>query len=688
MSRRLNNSFDEDTNTWLREHADDLKSIEDARHLKANPVDDPLDEDTTTTVAADPPCAACGRPIFEEFVDVGRPGFCARKGCKKKCLKVEKEQAKFEREQADPGAAAKPKPAKARRKRAVRDDYDLEDSEPEFRDAVDDMRGLEYKVFVEDPLEAERLEKEYRKEFGDGLKTSSTEKEIDEPDFVDEGEDKEFDDALEEKPEEDPEGTKTSRTKVKPKSTARIFADGEGLVPIASDFSGDDDLPLLVRVRAGKVPPSPIRPKLAFVDYVKPKHCEVHGAEKCAECFPPGDAVLAFREQQAKVRKLKEQREEEIYAAKVARGEIIPPPKDEIEAMEQEAARTLKARLEKEEMEKRKIVRKRRPKFKPKETPNLRLRYKFATRQVADVMDIPLFNKPFQVPNRSLLYEPTSIFHEWYRQLKKNAEDRGLLDIRDARRRGDQRYEDYTRWQTEWEVIDGKPTVVTAEYIRPEFVMGIDGVAHFVDPVEAEALVAAGVAVSTTEESEPADPFITKVPTPKKIKRRFGVKTPRQKSPSTYGEMINMLPYRQETMLTIEERNFYKDYAARNLTRKELEEKYGEKTDDEILLLENRAIKWAVKLRLLEPPLEEFEPDWERMLDEDIAFDIRMISKSGGAYIGGRVHAGKLNRYGKTMKLNSFRTRPLRQEVQGYGDSGSNDTSRPDFDDYGEDSAA
>ena len=65
-------------------------------------------------------------------------------------------------------------------------------------------------------------------------------------------------------------------------------------------------------------------------------------------------------------------------------------------------------------------------------------------------------------------------------------------------------------------------------------------------------------------------------------------------------------------MITPEERAFYKDYANRNMTRKQVEEKHGEKTDDEILLLENRAIKWAFKLCLLEIPLQEFEPDWER----------------------------------------------------------------------------
>jgi hypothetical protein len=696
MSPRINNNntFDDDTNDWLREHADHLKGIEGARHLKANPIEDPLGEDKPAA-PADPQCTACGGPIFEEFVDLKHPEVCTRPKCQKRRRKRAKELAKFERERAEganPGAAkpaptSKSKPAQATRRRAVRDDYDLEGSE--FRDAVDDMNDLAHKFFVEDPLEREKEEEDRRKDFGEDLNSSGAETEIgDEVDEVDD----DFDETPEEEGE-DPEGTDTRRTRVEPtkrKPPKRVFADGEGIVPIASDLGGDDDLPLLVRVRKGYRPPAQPRPGPARrCSSSEPlKSCEAHGVAKCPTCFPESDAVRAFREQREKLKALWEAQEEERYLEMVRLGEIVPPPKNETEAMEQGAARITKERLEKEEMAKRKIVRKRRPKFEPKETPNLRLRYKFMPRQVADVLDIPLFNEPFSVLNRSLLYDPASIFHSWYGQLKKDMEDRGLVDIRDARRRGDQRYEDYTRWQTEWEVIDGKPTVVTSEdrYVRPEFVM-IDGVAHFVDPVEADALAAAGVAVPVTEETEPADLFITKTPMPTKIKRRVGVKTPRQKSPSTYGEMINMLPYRLDVMITPEERAFYKDYAARNLTRKGLEEKYGEKTDDEILLLENRAIKWAVKLRLLEPPLEEFEPDWERLLDEDIEADKRMISKTGGACIGGRVISGKLNRYGKTTKLNSFRTPPIR-EGSGYGDSGSEGRWSPDYDDFGDESAA
>ena len=47
------------------------------------------------------------------------------------------------------------------------------------------------------------------------------------------------------------------------------------------------------------------------------------------------------------------------------------------------------------------------------------------------------------------------------------------------------------------------------------------------------------------------------------------------------------------------------------------------------------------------------------MKDND--FDKVLISKTRGESIGGHIEAGKLNRYGQRMALNSFRTAPLRE---------------------------
>jgi hypothetical protein len=416
------------------------------------------------------------------------------------------------------------------------------------------------------------------------------------------------------------------------------------------------------------------------------RRCTTHCVDGCAKCFPPViDATKAFTEQQEKLHALKESQEEEYYWELVKHGVFSePPPKDETEAIEREAKRILKERLEKEEMERRKIVRKRRPRVKLKETPNLRRRYKFKTRQLANIMEIPLFNKPFPILDRSRLYDPTSIFHKWYRQLERDAKERGV-SILDARRRGDARYEDYTRWKTEFEIVEGKPIDVNVGYVMPEIVM-IDGVAISVDPVKAEASAPPPTTVQEVlPDGSTKTHMVKQLAMPQKIKRSVGVKTPHLKSPSTYGELINALPYRQTTMLTIEERNFYRDYAAGNLTRAALEKKHGEKTDDEILLLENRAIRHAFKYRLLEPPLEAFEHDFERLLDEDHKLDELLVSKTGGGNIGGRIISGKLDRYGRTTQLNSFRTPPVKA---GRGGQGAVDNGAPDYDDFGDESAA
>ena len=54
-------------------------------------------------------------------------------------------------------------------------------------------------------------------------------------------------------------------------------------------------------------------------------------------------------------------------------------------------------------------------------------------------------------------------------------------------------------------------------------------------------------------------------------------------------------------------------------------------------------------------------------------------------YVNGHVTGGKLDRYGRTMKLNSFRTRPIRETG---GGSSAADNGAPDYDDFGDESAA
>jgi hypothetical protein len=466
-------------------------------------------------------------------------------------------------------------------------------------------------------------------------------------------------------------------------------------VRIASDFSGDDEVPLLVRIRNGFRPPDKgTKPLLPGVEFFSTRRCEAHGVDACVTCFPVSNADIV--ERRKVIDALRDQEDAERWAELVRRGLAPePPPKDEIEAIEREAKRIEKERLEREEMEKRKIVRKRRVRPpKPKETPNLRLQYKFSTRQLADVMAIPLFNEPFRAPDRSLLYDSNprtkTIYRKWYTQIAKNAEERGV-PIREGRRRGDTKYENLLDKQekTEFEIIDGKPTVVSAGHVPPVMQM-INGCAIFMDAADAVDEVPSPPPPKTHTEVLPDGStkvhVVKQLAMPNKIHRGASAKFSVQKSPSTYGELINSLPYIWPTMLTIEERAFYRDYADRNLTAAQLKVKHGEKTDDDILLLENRAIRHAFKLRLLDPPLTELlYRDFELDLDEDWKHDIQMISKTGGGYIGGHVTGGKLDRYGRTMKLNSFRTRPIRETA---GGSFAADNGAPEYDDFGDESAA
>jgi hypothetical protein len=670
----------DEANDWLRKNADAIKGLEDAKHLRPAPATAPPPPPT------DPTCDFCQSPIFEEYRYAKQPEYCTRPKCQKKRRKFELQQEAVASGEFDLIACV--------------DDEEDEGEDPfESSDAVSDAEELPEKFFAEESVQPEV-----------DLKSSSDAKDEEgEEEFEDDGDafddedeglsDEVSDDDSEEddeKSEDNPEGTSTTKIKVKRERPKKIRSDGEGVVPVASDFSGDDEVPLLVRIRNGFRPPHKgTKPLLPGVEFFSTKRCHAHEIDACVKCFPVSNADIV--ERQKVIDAHRDQQDAERWAELVRRGLAPePPPKDEIEAIEREAKRIEKERIEKEEKERRKIVKKRRVRPpKPKETPNLRLQYKFSTRQLADVMDVLLFNKKFQVRDRSLLYDSNpktkTIYRKWYTQIAENAAERGV-PIRQGRRRGDSRYENLLDKQekTEFEIIDGKPVVVSAGYVPPEIVM-IDGVAVSVDPVDVESLAppAPPAPPKTVTEILPDGStrvhIVKEFGLPDKIKRRVRIESPVQKSPSTYGDLINALTYRWETMLTIEERAFYRDYAARNLTAKQLDEKHGEKTDEDILLLENRAIRHAFKLRLLDPPLEALYREFELDLDEDYRLDALMVSKSGGGYIGGHVTGGKLDRYGRTMKLNSFRTRPIRETGGGSSEA---DNGAPDYDSFGDESAA
>jgi hypothetical protein len=674
-------------NIWLRKHAEDIKGLDDAKHLRPSPAAPPSPPGNTT--AGDPTCDFCNSPIFEEYRDAKHPDFCTRPKCQKKRRKFELQQEARASGELDLIAS-------------VDDPEDKDEDRWEDSDAVTDAEELPRKVFAveastENDLrtssaaEDDEDKDEEEEEFEDD--DEPLDQEDEEPSGEEDEDDSEEED--DDESEESPEGTSTTKIKVKRDRTRKIRSDGEGVVPVVSDFSGDDQVPLLVRIRNGFRPPDKgTKPLLPGVEFFSTRRCEAHGVDACVTCFPVSNADIL--RQRKVIDAIRDQEDAERWAALVEAGRVPePPPKNELEAIERDAKRIEKERVEKEETERRKIVRKHRIRLpKPKETPNLRRQYEFSTRQLADVMDTPLFNKSFPVKDRSLLFDNhpnrkfRNIYHKWYTQIAKNAKDRGV-PISKGSRRGDYRYENVFDKQEkmEFEIIDGKPVVVSAGYIPPVMQM-INGCACFVDAADQVPSLPAPPKTRTEVLSDGSTKVhvVKQLAMPDKIKRASGPKFPVPKSPSTYGELINALPYRWETMLTSEETDFYKDYADRNLTAAQLKVKHGEKTDEDILLLENRAIRHAFKLRLLDPPLEELMyRDFELDLDEAYKLDAIMVGKSGGGYVNGRVTGGKLDRYGRTMKLNSFRTRPIRE---GGGGPSQADNGAPDYDDFGDESAA
>jgi hypothetical protein len=123
----------------------------------------------------------------------------------------------------------------------------------------------------------------------------------------------------------------------------------------------------------------------------------------------------------------------------------------------------------------------------------------------------------------------------------------------------------------------------------------------------------------------------------KTISKGDGVNTFDGKVPIRPGNMKewkNMLPSKWVTCATEAEKSFYKDYAARNLTVAEMKAKYGEVSDENIRLLENRIVRRGFYLKLFNPPIGGLKPaDFERDRDHAWALEEQAIAK-GMAYVG------------------------------------------------------
>jgi hypothetical protein len=108
--------------------------------------------------------------------------------------------------------------------------------------------------------------------------------------------------------------------------------------------------------------------------------------------------------------------------------------------------------------------------------------------------------------------------------------------------------------------------------------------------------------------------------------------------PSTMAEWRSLLPLKTVTILTDPEKEFYRDYTNRNLTKEEMTQKYGDVSDEQLCALENRMIRRAMWLNL--PPVRikdigiGFRPDdYERDREEGWQLEVKGLAK-GRTFIG------------------------------------------------------
>lgn len=155
--------------------------------------------------------------------------------------------------------------------------------------------------------------------------------------------------------------------------------------------------------------------------------------------------------------------------------------------------------------------------------------------------------------------------------------------------------------------------------------------------------------------------------------------------PGTMAEWRTMLPLKWFTCVTEAEKSFYRDYANCNLTKGEMKVKYGEVSDENIRLLENKIVRRGFYLKLFNPPIGGVKPtDFERDRDHAWALEERAIA-NGVSYVGSIFGS---NRPGSRKPRLTREGSPLGGPLVRSKNSGD-DGEEPgtDSDDYGEESS-
>lgn len=149
--------------------------------------------------------------------------------------------------------------------------------------------------------------------------------------------------------------------------------------------------------------------------------------------------------------------------------------------------------------------------------------------------------------------------------------------------------------------------------------------------------------------------------------------------PGNLKEWRSLLPLKKVKVLTDTEVAFYRDYAARNLIVADMKAKYGEVSDEQIRLLENRIIRRAFYCRLLNTPLGLKAADFDRDRDHAWKLEEQAIAK-GVSYIGSIFGS---NRPGsRPTRLGTSPVSRSKRSGVGREDTGT------DSDDYGEESGS
>lgn len=606
---------------WFNENKGVLDEFDPSDPFKLPAEEKPQPPAGVSVSREAPLCAYCKRPIFAEFAYATPSEFCKRSDCRRS--RREKERG-----------AATPKVS------SCFDDDDVEEKEKD--DSIRDF--TEQDSSEDDDVESTTDSTD------DSLRTGSTidqdegefEEENDdntfeEDDFDDDDPEDDFDDDdpgddVEPEEDKDPEreiedciahwfryfsgehhfpvpGVPASDTLVR--SEKVITERGGGDVPVRWDFT-DDDTPRLVKIRAG----IPV-PRFS-TDFVQPRAdlCAIHGLPNpCPNCL----GELNIRPS--------EPREEEPEV-------VIEPEPEWCKLRQQQAVEEMNKKLEQQSRWKGG----RSDRYYNEPIPEMRKMCEFDRRKVASALDNQAFNEPFMVPDRSLLKDPASIFCDWYQEIKANADERGVPVHEGTRRDRNYKAEYERRKSTEEKT-----------YVEP-VVRIIDGVAVTLDEPNQQMVI------------EILPNGTKKVHVVKDVSCSGRGHAFEQLSPKTYGDLINALPRRLEHMITEEEAGFYKALANGNLNTWLSRRDHHPKSEEDILLLENRIIRHAFITEALRVPwFVTYARLRMKEIMKDNDFDKVLISKTRGESIGGHIEAGKLNRYGQRMALNSFRTAPLRE---------------------------